>query len=278
MRRIFVIAAIAISLFSFFYDFLPKNKLEIFFLNVGQADSILIKTPKNHLILIDAGNGEAVLYELNKALSFWQKNFDLVVLTHPDRDHFGGFNSFIKKYKVKNFLMAGVETNDAFYKMLLTKLDEKNINVRFANSNSDFLFDDGALIDILHPSEFLIGENELRNVSSIVLKLELKNIKILFMGDAEKDIEEALIAENQDLKADILKVGHHGSKTSTSEIFLKKVKPEIAIISVGRNNYGHPHQQILELLKKYDIRIYRTDINGTVKLSFKCSDFCAQIP
>jgi competence protein ComEC len=189
-------------------------------------------------------------------------------LTHPEKDHITGLLEVLKRYKVENILWTGIVRNIPEYKEWLNLLKKERANVKIAKAGQKIFCENCKWeIEVFYPFESLEGEEfEDSNNTSIVSKLIFGNSSFLFTGDIYKDVEESLILTSFDLNSKILKVAHHGSKTSTSEKFLEKVSPEIAIISVGENNYGHPNKEVLEILEKYGIRVLRTDREGDIKI------------
>ncbi len=251
---------------------LVQNNLKVIFFDVGQGDSIFIETPQKHQILIDGGPSSAVLEKLGNEMPFYDRTIDLIILTHPEHDHFGGLLEVLKRYKVENILWTGVLRDTAEFeewKRLLT--EEKNAVIKIAQAGQRIIFSTRpvlAVMEIFNPFENLEGK-EVKNTnnSSIISQLVFGENKFLFAGDVYKSVERKLIKQDIDVESDVLKVGHHGSKTSTSEEFLLKVLPELAIISVGsENSYGHPTSEVLEILKKYDIKTLRTDQIGDIKI------------
>lgn len=233
------------------------EKLQIWFLDVGQADSILIQNGDANM-LIDAGNNE----DGKKLVSYFQslgiESFQYVIGTHAHEDHIGGMDDIIDNFNIDTFYMPDAITTTATFESVLDSLEAKNI--AFQTPSIDSIFKLGnAMIDVLY-----VGTNDTDlNNTSIVLKLTYGNTSVLFMGDAEKEVET--IIEKKDISADVLKVGHHGSNTSSSKTFLEKVNPNYAIISVGTgNSYGHPSHTTIQNLENQNIQIYRTDENGTI--------------
>lgn len=273
-KRIKIICVIVITVafislpFYFSSKQISDGSLKISFLDIGQGDSILIETPNHRLILVDGGPNDAVLNALSNILSFWQRTFDLVILTNPDRDHMDGLLHVLDRYEVKKFLISGVWKKNAFTKALLEKINAKNVPLLLARSDEDFSFVDVTL-DILFPPRIFTGEDVTVNNGSIVFMLQFENHRILFPGDAEEETEKWLTENIPDLSAEILKAGHHGSKTSSMEIFLKKVQPNVTVISSGKENrYGHPHEIVLQRLEKIGSKILRTDEFGTIQFTF----------
>lgn len=233
--------------------------LEVDFLNVGQGDAAFIETPQGHQILIDGGPDSTVLEKLDKLLPFWDREIDAVILTHPELDHMQGLVEVLQRYGVGYILWNGAERETLGFKKWANLLDKAKVIVAKAGVK---IKAGSAKIDILHPSGSLPG-----NDGSIVLMLNYGKNSFLFTGDISNKAENQLVGSptSHTLKADVLKVAHHGSKYSSSENFLAAASPKYAVISVGKNSYGHPTQEVLQRLKKYDIKILRTDINGDVK-------------
>ncbi len=232
----------------------------ILFIDVGQADSILIKSNDEYM-LIDAGNNKdgAKLTTFFSDLNI--KEFKYVVGTHAHEDHIGGMDNIIKNFKIKNFYMPDEITTTESFNDVLSALESKNIKFQTPNINQKLKLGD-AVINIIY-----VGTNmEDLNDTSIILKITYKDTSYLFTGDATSEVEKEIL--NKDIESDVLKVGHHGSKYSNSAQFLNKVKPKYAIISCGKNNdYGHPHSVVVDKLKKLKATIYRTDKLGTIVLT-----------
>lgn len=245
------------------------EKLQIWFLDVGQADSILIQNGDANM-LIDAGNNE----DGKKLVSYFQslgiESFQYVIGTHAHEDHIGGMDDIIDNFNIDTFYMPDAITTTATFESVLDSLEAKNI--AFQTPSIDSIFKLGnATIDVLYVGT---DDSDLNN-TSIVLKLTYGNTSMLFMGDAEKEVET--IIEKKDISADVLKVGHHGSNTSSSKTFLEKVNPSYAIISVGTgNSYGHPSNTTIQNLENQNIQIYRTDENGTIIMTSDGTDITFQ--
>lgn len=249
------------------YDLKNPQVLEVNFFDVGQGDAIFIETPQRHQILIDGGPGSAVLEKLAKEMPFWDRTIDLIILTHPEKDHLAGLIEVLKRYKVENILWTGVIRDTAEFKEWEKSIKGERAKIFIAKSGQKIIMPK-TVLGILYPLENLEGE-ELKdsNNTSIVAKLVFKENSFLFTGDIYKSIEKELITKETDIDSDVLKVAHHGSKTSSSEEFMKEVSPQEAVISAGKDNpYGHPHQEVLEILEKYGIRILRTDLDGDIKI------------
>lgn len=268
--RIMLILLLFYGCLAFAIYQLPDNLFHIYFLNVDQGDSIFIKTPNNHQILIDGGPKNLVIEELTKVMPFFDKSIDLVVLTHPHADHLDGLIEVLKRFKVSAVLMTGIDYKSPNYDEFLNEIDKQGVEIFIAESISDFKFG-SVLLDVIYPKNQMIGMGIANvNNSSIAIKLNYKDKKILLVGDLEKEIEKELVAANLDLSAQILKAGHHGSKTASTPEFLKRVAPEIVVIQLGKNNsYGHPHEEALENMKQSGVKsILRTDIEGQIEFTF----------
>jgi len=254
------------------YDLSRSQLLEVTFFDVGQGEAIFIETPSRHQILIDGGPSSLILEKLSESLPFWDRTIDLIVLTHPEHDHLAGLIEVLKRYKVENILWTGVLRDTAEYKEWQRLIRDETAEIFIAEAGQKIILsksDFDSFIDILYPFENLEGQEfKDSNNTSIVAKLIFGENSFLFTGDAYKSVEKKLADKETDLASDVLKVGHHGSKTSTSEEFIKQVSPEIAVISAGKDNpYQHPHQETLDTLEKYGIKILRTDKNGDIQIS-----------
>ena len=252
------------------YDLSKPAFLEVIFFDIGQGDAGFIETPSYHQILIDGGPDSTILEKLSKEMPFWDRSIDLIILTHPERDHLIGLIEVLKKYKVENILWTGIVRDTAEYKEWKKLIEEEGAKIVLAKSGQKILWrsDLHNYMEVLYPFENLDGKVfKDSNNTSIISKLVFGKNSFLFTGDAYKDVEGKLINKKAEIDSDVLKIAHHGSKTSSSEEFIKAVSPEIAVISVGRENkYGHPNQEVLELLEKYGIRVLRTDLDGDIKI------------
>lgn len=297
--RIILIFLILISFFIclYIYKTIFTNKdLEITFFDIGQGDSILIKTPSKKNVLIDAGPDEKVVRKLENKLSIFDHTIDLAILSHPDSDHTAGYIYLFDKYNVKNILQNGDKSKDSeIYKEMKNKINSEIENIKSkeynANCGDKIYLDkinikenknvdlkDETILYILHPFKKNLVLND-SNENSIVLLLTNSNYSFLFTGDMDKENEKKLFfdidicfekSEAQNIKdklkdLTVLKVSHHGSNTASSETFLKQLKPKYSIISAGKNNrYGHPSPETMTLLEKYSDNIIKTTESGDI--------------
>ncbi|MEK7194047.1 MAG: MBL fold metallo-hydrolase [Patescibacteria group bacterium] len=241
----------------------PNKNTEVYFLDVGQGDSELAVLPGNVKILIDAGPNRKVLDELTSALSPFDRYIDLVVLSHPQLDHFAGLIDVLKRYQVGAFVFNGRRGETAAFGDLEKIINENKIPIIILGEKDKIKYQDSRF-DVLSPSKNLLSSAEL-NDTTLVLRLLSQNAKILFTGDIDSKIENYL-AEKYELDVDVLKIAHHGSKFSSSEEFLRAATPKLTIIEVGKNSYGHPTEQVLNRLALIGAQIFRTDKDGTIKL------------
>ncbi len=242
--------------------------LKVYFLDVGQGDAMFIETPNGNQVLIDGGPDGKVLSELGKIMPFYDHDIDLIALSHPQEDHAAGLIEVLKKYDVKNILWAEGEYNSPIFETWRRAVKEENANEIDAVAGKTIDLGSGAVLTVLFPLNSLAGKFVKNpNDGSAVEMLEYKGNRFLFTGDAETVAERKLAGLGVDLKADVLKVGHHGSNTSTTESFLSEIKPQVAVIEVGaKNRYGHPRKEVLGRLEKFGVKYYRTDTDGTVEI------------
>ena len=242
-----------------------NHLLTVTFFDVGQGDAALIRTPQDQTILIDGGPDRTILTKLGESLPWTRRTIDLVILSHPHADHVAGLNYVLARYRVRHVLMTGAIHTTPEYLKFLELLKNKEVPVTIAQAGQVIELNGGVSVEVLWPFKSVVGErvNDL-NITSIVNRVVYKATAMLFTGDTLKENEAALLNSGSDLTAQILKVAHQGSRTSSSEEFIKAVAPEVAVIPVGQNSYGHPHAEVVERLKKLVEVVLRTDAEGDI--------------
>ena len=236
--------------------------VKVSYIDVGQGDSILIQTPNGKNMLIDAGTNESSDKVTSYLKSLGITQLDIIAGTHPHEDHIGGIDAVINMFKVGKIYMPNVTITTQTFEDVITAIKNKGITVNTPTPGTTVDLDPDVKLEILAPNSATYDD---LNNYSIVFKLTYGNKSFLFEGDAEALSENEMISKGYNLSADVLKVGHHGSNSSTSDAFLVAVSPKYAVISVGKGNtYGHPTQTTLDKLKKASVTVYRTDVNGTV--------------
>ena len=243
----------------------PSTTLQVHFIDVGQGDSTLIITPDKKTVLIDAGDEQHSSRTTSYIKSQGIDKLDLVIATHPDADHIGGMDKIIKNFDIGMFSMPLVSKDTKQYKEIKQELKNKKLKNKPLYTGDGLSIGKDVKLQILSPQKNKTYSDT--NEYSIVARLLYKEVSFLFMADATMENEIAIINDFDDIRADVLKLGHHGSSTSTSDYFLGKVNPSIGVISCGKNNkYGHPHKEVMNLLEKYNIMIFRTDKQGSIVL------------
>ena len=261
-----VLFLIALWLWLALFNQSKLDFLEVHFFDVGQGDSIFIETPSGQQVLIDGGPDATILEKLSQNMPFYDRSIDLVILTHPDADHLTGLVKVLEYYQIDHILTPGLKKETATYQRWQEIIREKDISLTKAQAGQKINFGNGLIMEILWPeqSSLELLANKANNVS-VVGQLIYGQSKFLLTGDIEKEIEQRLIKQEESLASDILKVPHHGSKTSSGKSFIEKVNPQISVISVGADNrYGHAHPNVLERIK--ETAIYRTDQNGDIEM------------
>lgn len=239
-----------------------NHLLKVHYIDVGQADSILVQTPSGKVMLIDAGNnadGDMIVSYLK---SQGIGRIDILVGTHPHEDHIGGMDTVINGLDIGKIYIPNVANNTKTFEDVLTAIKNKGLKVTAATAGITIDLDPAVQVLMLAPNR---SNYENSNDDSAIIKLIYNNNSFLFAGDAQDDSEREILAKGFDIRADVLKVGHHGSNTSTSSEFLKAVSPRYAVISVGKgNDYGHPDQVTLDKLSQANVQVLRTDEEGTI--------------
>lgn len=268
--RYLVIAAVVFTLFAaadFFAHAFGQKYLEVDFFDVGQGDAIFIETPSRHQILIDGGPGDRVLEKLGREMSFFDREIDLVVATHGDADHLGGLVEVLRRYKVKKLVFNGYDKQSGLYREFLRVARERGVYPEAVALGEARRLPDGVELSFLWPEKDLSDSfAKKHNNTGVVARLNYGETSFLLIGDIEGRVEKILTDKNLNLEADVLKIAHHGSKTSTTEEFLRAVAPRAAVISVGGDNsYGHPHPSVLERLGVFGVPVLRTDLQGDIE-------------
>jgi competence protein ComEC len=251
-----------------------RQNLEVIFFNVGQGDSAFIQTPSGQQVLIDGGPDSTVINKLARVLPFYDRTIDLIILTHPEKDHIAGLLDVLKRYKVENIMWTGVVRDIPEWQEWEKLIAQEGSHIEIAKAGERVVLQGEdpcrkdercVFFDILNPEKNLSGQHfEDSNDTSIVGVLSFGSDSFLFTGDISSKEEEKLLDKN--IAADVLKVAHHGSKYSSSEQFLEKVSPKIAVIPVGENNYGHPSPDVLAKFKNFGINVLLTKLNGDIKI------------
>ncbi|HGM3254246.1 TPA: ComEC/Rec2 family competence protein, partial [Clostridioides difficile] len=238
-----------------------KSLLSIHMIDVGQGDSILVQTPTNKNILIDGGDEDSENIIISYLRQKRIKTIDIIIATHPDSDHIGSLDNVIKKFNVNSIYMPEQSTDSEAYQNLINSCTDKNLSIQYLYKNDVLNIDNNINIYVLSPSYI----QEESNLNSIVFKLTFNDNSFLFMGDAEEENEKEILHSFKLNNINFIKIGHHGSNSSSSLEFIKKISPDIAAISCGyKNQYGHPHREVINNLKQNHVSIYRTDRIGDI--------------
>jgi len=239
--------------------------LTVHFIDVGQADSILVKSPSGRTMLIDGGNNTDYDIIAGYLKKQGVSNIDILIGTHPHEDHIGALDGIIENFNIGKFYMPKAVSTTKTYRDVISAAKNKGITLGTAKNGVKLEFDKGISLNILSP---ISDKYEELNDYSAVIKLTYGDVSILFTGDAEKLVEDEIMNKGEDLSVQVIKIGHHGSNSSTGDKFLSAVNPKYAVISVGKDNdYGHPAQVTIDKLKNKGIKILRTDEKGTIVMS-----------
>lgn len=235
-----------------------NNILKVTFLDVGQGDAALIESPTGNQFLIDGGPDKNILNALGRVMPFYDKTIDAVLTTHPDQDHIGGIPEVLKNYTVGEYISTGATSSTGTFRELQNEIVTKNVKTEIVRTGEVIDLGGGAYLKILYPADDPKGTDT--NEYSIVAKLYYGNSTFLFTGDAPTSVEQYLaMTDGSELKSDVLKVAHHGSRNSLSPEFLSAVLPTYSVISAGKDNsFGHPHKEILDFLNSINTNILGT--------------------
>ncbi len=239
--------------------------LTVTFLDIGQGDAIYIEAPNGNQVLIDGGPPSgATLRALGHMMPFWDRSLDLVLATHPDQDHVGGLPAVLERMRIDNVITTENTSDTGAYGAFEKIISEKRITHVLARAGEKIVLDDGVVLEILFPDRNVASWES--NTASVVARLSYGDKSFLFTGDSPQAIEGYLVNKNATaLHSNVLKLGHHGSRTSSAKVFLSAVDPEYAVISAGKNNkYGHPHKEVTDLLADLKIPFISTIDSGTI--------------
>ncbi|MBR0277808.1 MAG: MBL fold metallo-hydrolase, partial [Clostridia bacterium] len=247
---------------------LVDGKLAVYFMDVGQADCEIIRLPDSRNIIVDAGKNESADALVKEIKDMGISRFDYVIMTHPHEDHIGGMDSIIKEFDIGKVYMPDVAMSTATFSDVLDSMERKNIKANVAKAGVVMIDEEIVKAEFIAPCS---DRYEEINDYSAVLKFTYDGFSFLFTGDAEKISEKEMLENGYDVSADVLKVGHHGSSSSSTYKFIKRVNPQYAVIEVGEDNsYGHPASDVLKRLE--NTKLYRTDLNGTIVFVYDGKD------
>jgi competence protein ComEC len=260
-----IITLIFLTLFVIFASHKDVPMLEVSFFDVGQGDAIFIESPAGTQVLVDGGKGDIVLTRLRERMGFFDRDIDLLVATHPDMDHIGGLIDVLERYVVDAILLTNNESDTETYALFMERVKSEGTLVYYAQRGDRYDIGGETYMDILFPlGDVREGES---NETSIVAQVRHRDNTVLLTGDAPRAVETYLVSTTHAslLQSDILKLGHHGSRTSSDETFLRTVRPMYAVVSAGKENiYGHPHKEVLARLASEHIPFLSTAEDGTI--------------
>lgn len=258
-----------------FFGSLPDGKLHLVFCNVGQGDGVYIRFPDGRDALVDGGPNSKIIGCLSRHMPFWDRHINMVLATHPQNDHIGGIPEVLRRYQVDYVVRSNVSTTSDIYKEFLGVIAQKKIAQKFATAGEHIAIGPASL-SLLWPASEQVAKaagNVLGasigdlNDYSLVFWLRYGSFDALFTGDADMRVENKYRGSKLSVDGiEVLKVPHHGSKTGMSEAYIDWIKPKLAVISVGKNSYGHPAQKILTMLANKGVRVLRTDQEGDIEV------------
>ncbi|MFD3258554.1 ComEC/Rec2 family competence protein [Paenibacillus lentus] len=240
-----------------------SDRLRVIFLDVGQGASQLLISPSGKTMLIDGGNNDREQAMLDYLKQYGVTHLDIVIGTHPDADHIGGLDRVIDHIDVGEIYMPKIQANTKTFESLLLSIKNKGLKVKTAKAGLVLDWDEDIEVTMVGP----LKASDSKNNMSAVVKVVYGNTSYLLTGDAERESERDMVESGADLRADVLLIGHHGSKSSSTLSFLKEVAPQYGVIQVGDNSYGHPTSTVLDRLRKQGIEVYRNDLHGTVEIA-----------
>ncbi|MEK7525586.1 MAG: MBL fold metallo-hydrolase [Patescibacteria group bacterium] len=268
-HAVILLTLVGITLISFKAKAQYDGLLRIYVMDVGQGDAIFIQAPDGNQVLIDGGPDASVLDDLAKIMPPTDRSIDAIIVSHPHSDHIGGLPAVLEQYDVGAVVEAGENYDSAIFRTWQQSVDSEGAQKIDATAGITLNLGQDATITVLNPLRSASGiTTKSPHDYNVTVMLRYGQMEMLLTGDMEADVEQKLIASGINLDADILKVGHHGSKTSTSSALLNSVTPEVALISVGvKNRYNHPHLSTLQRLEDFKIPYYRTDTDGTITIT-----------
>jgi len=277
MKRYFVVVIVGlvmlVGVYGYQYFQFDDGMLHVVFCDVGQGDSIFIRTPSGRVFIVDGGPDKRVLGCLSRHMGFWERNIDLMFVTHPHQDHFFGLNFVLERYVVMYFVGEKMENDTGGWKDFSRGVNEHGIERKFVYRGDRLKMDDGVVLEIEAPSKEdlergslggIIGESN--ELASLMMKVSYGDFDILLTGDSQTAVMEKFVKNNSD-SIEILQVPHHGSATGLSGGVVGSIGPKLAVISVGKGNrYGHPSQGIMDILREAGVGVVRTDRDGDVEI------------
>lgn len=268
------------GIFIYQYGTFNDGKLHIVFCDVGQGDAIFVRSPEGKTILIDGGPNDAVLSCLAAHTPFWERTIDLMLLSHPHADHLLGLIFVLDRYTVLSFGTEKLMNTTAEFTALQEALSGNNVKRQFLYAGDRFRLPDGVEIVVLGPDEMFLNATspngkitDRKEFASLNLLITYGTFKVLLTGDSQTEQVRKSLTQLADTSISVLQVPHHGSRFGLDDGIVKQASPQLAVISVGKNSYGHPTRQVLQLLKQYDIQMYRTDIVGDIEIISDGKDF-----
>ncbi|PIR38826.1 MAG: hypothetical protein COV34_00285 [Candidatus Zambryskibacteria bacterium CG10_big_fil_rev_8_21_14_0_10_42_12] len=267
-KRLFILIMIVLGnmgVWSYVVAEKPREGVKVAFLDVGQGDAIFIEAPNGKQMLIDGGRDQTVLRELRKVMPFWDRSIDIVLATHPDADHIGGLIDVLERYEIDVFIDSGNIGETETYEYIEELADLEGAEEIEGKAGQIVWLSDDVYFAILFPDRDVSGVES--NTASVVGQLVYGETQVLLTGDSPQEIEWHLVATyGEKLESEILKAGHHGSRTSTGALFLNEVAPEEVVISAGKDNrYGHPHKEVVDFVESFGAEIVNTGEIGRIE-------------
>jgi len=264
-----LLLVVGVSLFITYSEYTRSSVVRVIFLDVGQGDATLIVAPNGRQILIDAGKYPSISEKISVYMPNSDRSIEMVIATHPDIDHVAGFNTLLDEYSVDYFVHSGLLAGASLYKNIADKVNKYKIPNHSARTGDKIMIDKDMYLEILYP--YLNKKIDNPNDYSVVVRLVYEGKSILLTGDASTLVEQDLVTMyGENIQSDILKLGHHGSKTSSSSNFIKTVNPKHAIISAScDNSFGHPHASVLQTLEDHDVPSLSTCTHGDIVFEFR---------